>query len=443
MAKTKKTSRSKPRKAAKKTSRKTAKRTRRPRKLGALPWRIAYSLDKTDGLFAQVNARAPGRATGSDGSIGDAAHQSRSSDHNAWRRGARGEPVVGAIDVTHDPRGGFDSYAFAESLRKYRDPRVKYVISNGKIWNPSVSPEWRTYVGKNPHDHHVHVSVSDSRALFDRKGQWMFDTQHPDSQNGQVPGDRPVQPVPTDPVLRRGSKYPKDQTTSPVHELQRVLGVVVDGDFGPATERAVKAFQVGRGLAADGVVGPATWRALRAAKVVSGSGPLKVAPTSREQVREFVFSDEGRELTVHSHEPGGASRLGISIDTLSRHIGRQATQQDLLDMSEDMAWEIYDKDFWDRIEADKLPAGLNYAAFDFAVNSGPAVVDGDETNNPRIVRDFLAQALEEKDVRAQIDKLCDLRLEYMKTNPEKWERYRRGWTARVDRVRSRAHAMAS
>ena len=47
-----------------------------------------------------------------------------------------------------------------------------------------------------------------------------------------------------------------------VVRLQRRLNIKADGQFGPKTERAVKAFQRRRGLVADGVVGPLTARAL-------------------------------------------------------------------------------------------------------------------------------------------------------------------------------------
>ncbi|MGW7008004.1 peptidoglycan-binding domain-containing protein [Streptomyces sp. NPDC054933] len=50
-----------------------------------------------------------------------------------------------------------------------------------------------------------------------------------------------------------------------VQEVQCLLdywGYNVDGDFGPATERAVRAFQGARQLHADGIVGPRTWKAL-------------------------------------------------------------------------------------------------------------------------------------------------------------------------------------
>ncbi len=47
-----------------------------------------------------------------------------------------------------------------------------------------------------------------------------------------------------------------------VADLQRALGVPVDGDFGPATEKALKRWQRNHGLVADGVAGPATRAAL-------------------------------------------------------------------------------------------------------------------------------------------------------------------------------------
>ena len=47
-----------------------------------------------------------------------------------------------------------------------------------------------------------------------------------------------------------------------IRELQQRLGVEVDGQFGPITLRALKAFQARHGLAADGIVGPATRAAL-------------------------------------------------------------------------------------------------------------------------------------------------------------------------------------
>ncbi|EYF08796.1 hypothetical protein [Chondromyces apiculatus] len=93
-----------------------------------------------------ANRAWPNRKKASDGTWGDKAHQARKSDHN------HGD----AIDITHDPASGADGDKIAAAA--IRDPRVKYVIWNGRIYNTS-KPGWRKYNGKNKHDKHVHISV--------------------------------------------------------------------------------------------------------------------------------------------------------------------------------------------------------------------------------------------------------------------------------------------
>ena len=57
-------------------------------------------------------------------------------------------------------------------------------------------------------------------------------------------------------ILKRGLKG------APVKRLQEKLGVTADGDFGPATEAALKDYQKANGLAVDGMAGPDTFTAM-------------------------------------------------------------------------------------------------------------------------------------------------------------------------------------
>lgn len=132
-----------------------------------MAWREANSLLH---LRDQVNAKWPNRSKDSDGTIGDEHHSQRLSDHNPDAHG-----VVTAMDITHDPAHGFDSYKFADLLLAAQDKRLKYVISNRRIGSGprGTSPaKWRKYTGANPHDHHVHISVIDEAALYDDKSDW-------------------------------------------------------------------------------------------------------------------------------------------------------------------------------------------------------------------------------------------------------------------------------
>lgn len=138
-----------------------------------VPWRVARSLAT---LRDQVNRRAPRRNKASDGTIGDARHCQRTSDHNPWVRDG-GVGVVTAFDITHDPRGGCDANTIAEAIRASRDARVKYIIWNRRIANSAAiggaQPwAWRPYSGDNPHTRHVHISVKPDKASYDSTAAW-------------------------------------------------------------------------------------------------------------------------------------------------------------------------------------------------------------------------------------------------------------------------------
>lgn len=200
-----------------------------------MTWRLAKSLVT---LRGEINDAAPNRSKVSDGTIGDTRHAAGASDHNP-----NGSGAVTALDITHDPAGGCDSYALARSLVASPDARLKYVISNGKIASRVKGWTWRKYTGKNPHSHHVHISVEASPKLYDDARPW----------NVAVTGATAPSPVTRHPLLKRGSQG------NDVRQLQHFLKIEEDGLFGSRTERAVIAFQKAHKLVPDGIVGPYTW----------------------------------------------------------------------------------------------------------------------------------------------------------------------------------------
>jgi hypothetical protein len=126
----------------------------------ATVWRVAKSLDV---LLRQLNTLFPDRNKESDGSIGDAEHASRASDHNPWY----GPGIVTARDYTHDPAGGLDCNWLSGQLVPNGDRRIKYVIWDRRIWQGS----WQPYSGADDHNHHLHLSVVAS-PLCDDTSPW-------------------------------------------------------------------------------------------------------------------------------------------------------------------------------------------------------------------------------------------------------------------------------
>ena len=366
-------------------------------------WRLAKSLER---LRAQVNAAVPGRSKASDGSIGDAAHASRASDHNPYIKDKSGVGVVRAIDITHDPKGGFDSYKFADYLKSKNDKRIRYVISNGRIWTPSVSQTWRKYTGSNPHNHHIHISVYEAASLYDDASDWDIGLGRAGIVERTIAAVAKILAPNKPATLKVGSKG------AAVKELQALLGITADGDFGAFTEKSVRAFQKANGLVVDGVAGPYTLAKLK---------EKKAAPKDPfDQVMEWVFEDEGG-VTVSQDEPGGISTWGVSRTAYSEYLGRPVSMDEMKALTKDAAKKFYREKFWNAVATDN-PAGLRYATFDFAINSGAATANKYANEHPTI------------------DALCDARLVYLASLPNA-KKYLKGWTNRVNRVRPRAKTL--
>ena len=72
----------------------------------------------------------------------------------------------------------------------------------------------------------------------------------------------------------------------------------------------------------------------------------------------------------HPADPGGATKYGITRRTLRRWRGKPVSVTDVRRLTKREAGEIYHAWYWRPIWGDDLPAGVDLAVFDYAVNSG-------------------------------------------------------------------------
>jgi len=109
-------------------------------------------------LRDQVDTWFPDRRTASDGWVGDSRHSTRKSDHNPDSFG-----WVRAVDIDSrlEPSDGLAPY-LADQIRiaAKSDPRISYVIYNGRICSKILNWRWRKYKGINPHKKHLHCSFT-------------------------------------------------------------------------------------------------------------------------------------------------------------------------------------------------------------------------------------------------------------------------------------------
>jgi len=71
-------------------------------------------------------------------------------------------------------------------------------------------------------------------------------------------------------------------------------------------------------------------------------------------------------------DAGGATNMGITQRTLSTYMGRQASIDDVRNLSVDQAEEIYYRNYYLKPRFDSLPTGLQSIAVDTGILHGPA-----------------------------------------------------------------------
>ncbi len=228
-------------------------------------WRLARSLEV---LRAELNAAWPNRGKAADGTIGDAAHASRKSDHNPWVRDGR-MGVVTAIDIDDDG-GRLDHLPeHFRPLGSAGDRRVKYIIANGRIASPTGNWAWRPYKGPNGHFKHGHLSVSPDLRCCDSRESWNLERLTAGKPvvvtAAAATVVRPTLVIPGVPSFQRVLRATmlNDSAARQWQAQMRRRGwkISVDGDYGPGSAGVCRQFQRDKRLTVDGEVGPITWRA--------------------------------------------------------------------------------------------------------------------------------------------------------------------------------------
>lgn len=171
-----------------------------------------------------------------------------------------------------------------------------------------------------------------------------------------------------------------------------------------------------------------------------------MAQANFEICLEHVFRFEGGYVD-HPLDPGGATKYGITRATLSRWRGRPVAKAEVMALTRADAAAIYRANYWDAVAGDELPAGLDLALFDYAVNSGPgrAIRTLQALHGVRadgIIGPVTRAAIAGAPVPVQIRTLCRARRGFLGRLPT-WATFGRGWSNRVAMVEKAALALAA
>jgi len=158
-----------------------------------------------------------------------------------------------------------------------------------------------------------------------------------------------------------------------------------------------------------------------------------------------VLAHEGG-YTNHPSDPGGPTNFGITIADYRKYVKSDAKAADVRKMVIDDAKKIYRQEYWQVLRCDDLSSGVDYAVFDYGVNSGTGragKVLCHLLNLPvnSAVDDTVVAAIARADSVRLIEAICDERLAFLQSL-KTWPVFGAGWSRRVAQMRVAALAMA-
>jgi len=163
-----------------------------------------------------------------------------------------------------------------------------------------------------------------------------------------------------------------------------------------------------------------------------------------EQCLAMVLKHEGGYVH-HSKDPGGRTNLGVTQKVWEEWVGHPVDETAMRALGPADVAPLYKQNYWDKIKGDDLPAGVDYACFDLAVNSGVGRaaktlqqalgVSADGAIGPATL-----DAVEKADPRTLATEICDLRLQFLQSLST-FATFGKGWSRRVAEVEKVAFDM--
>ena len=165
-----------------------------------------------------------------------------------------------------------------------------------------------------------------------------------------------------------------------------------------------------------------------------------------EKALAHILESEGG-FANHPLDPGGMTNLGVTQKTWEEFVGHPVSEADMRALTPAAVAPLYKRKYWDKVAGDLLPAGLDYAVFDAAINSGPgrAAKWLQEVAGVPADGSIGKQTLAAVDAFSPLELIAqynDKRLQFLESLPT-FATFGKGWSNRVSSVQSIASREAA